>query len=77
VLVSFDPAFAGHYSASLSVGGRSAVTALTVPYDRLAQVALGADPGDPRVRRFAGTIAPVALRAPVCREVARRAGLRL
>ena len=63
VVLSIDP-FAGRYYATVRVGGRTALST-PAPYDPNAAVTVG------------GGAQPLPSRAPVCREVARRAGLPL
>jgi hypothetical protein len=71
---SFDKINAAWFLSVTVPGGRTAVVA-AVPYDRDAPVFLGADPSNPQLARFGGTITRLPSRLPVCEKIARRAGI--
>jgi hypothetical protein len=73
VVLSFDNTYRASFAA-LSVDGRNRATASAqlVPG---APSRVGSDPADPGLRPFSGSVRRVATGAPVCRQVAGRAGL--
>jgi hypothetical protein len=74
VSASIDP-LNGHWYLSVAIGDHGATVLAPVPYRRLARVYLGADPGDPQLQHFPGSVVAVPERAPVCDELVRRARL--
>src|SRR4051812_27109010 len=73
VVLSFDNTYRASFAA-LSVDGRHRVTA-SAPFVPGAATQVGLDPGDRDLQPFGGRVRRVAADAPVCREVAGRAGL--
>ena len=74
VELSFEPGLAGQVLAVARVDGRDAA-AVGLPRVPAGEVRLGQDPEDLALGRFTGRVGRIALRAPVCERVARRAGL--
>lgn len=71
VTVSID-AFAGAYSATVSLNGRRLFSAQAP--DENAPQTVGADPGNRSLARFDGYVRPIPQTAPVCHRIVRAAG---
>ncbi|MBA2350155.1 MAG: hypothetical protein H0V81_17920 [Solirubrobacterales bacterium] len=72
--LSFDPSLFGQQLAVARVDGEPAAS-LSVPMSPAGSFSLGADARQPGVAPFPGAILKEPLGAPVCRRLARRAGL--
>jgi hypothetical protein len=73
VTLSFDNTYRASF-AGLSVDGRRVVT-VAAPFVADAPTRIGADPDAAGLRAFSGSVRRVPTDAPVCRRVARRAGV--
>ena len=73
VQLSFDNTYKA-FLAAVTINGRSQLTA-SVPFERAAVARLGSAAAGEGLAGFSGSVTPLANDAPVCRKVARRAGL--